>query len=161
MPNLEILRNMRSRTGPVIGFFIVSSLKLAPADTVLDAFTLLENKPRIQGLPIAAGKKVSGVLSREKIDNIPSIVGILSEKVSVLMEKDYFSAEFDELACDVLIRIKEREETSLPGGLIIVNKKKAYAGFTSVVELSGRMSALLKQRSPAERSKKQAGGVLC
>ena len=77
------------------------------------------------------------------------------------MEKDYFRAEFDELACDVLLRLRALGETKIPGGLIVVNKINAYAGFTSVEEFSRRMFALLKQRSPAERSKKQAGGVLC
>ncbi|GEM_PF-6389477 len=161
MSHSEILKNMRARTGPVIGFFILSDQRLASGNTILEAFGIFENITGLSGLPVVGKNRVLGVLSREKIDNIPSIVGILSGKASTVMDKDYFGAEFDEMACDVLIRVRERGEANIPGGLIVVKKKKFYAGFTSVEELSKRMSALLKQRSPAERSKKQAGGVLC
>jgi len=161
MTHSETLENMRARTGPVIGFFILSDQKLASSNTILEAFGIFENKSGLSGLPLVAKTRVLGVLSREIIENIPSIVGILSEKAETVMEKDYFRAEFDELACDVLLRLRALGETKIPGGLIVVNKNNAYAGFTSVEEFSRRMFALLKQRSPAERSKKQAGGVLC
>ena len=161
MSHSEILKNMRVRTGPVIGFFVLSGQKLTAENTVLEAFGIFENMAGLSALPVVGKNRVLGVLSRDRIENIPSIVGILSGKASTIMNKEYFGAEFDEMACDVLIRVRERGEANIPGGLIVVKKKNSYAGFTSVEELSGRLSALLKQRSPAERSKKQAGGVLC